>query len=107
MSITYKEYNEEIKRLADEIQAEVNEHGGDLYDLAHQAVDGHQWVVYYTHNNDLVYISDNADAWEDVYSREDIGALVVDRGIYGAQSVQAFFAMLTDLMIELKQTEAA
>jgi hypothetical protein len=107
MSITYKEYNEEIKRLADEIQAEVNEYGGDLYDLAHQTVDGHQWVIYYTHNNDLVYISDNADAWEEVYTREDIGALVVDRGIYGAQSVQAFFAMLTDLMIELEQMEAA
>ena len=107
MSITYKEYNEEIKRLAGAIQAEVNEYGGDLYDLADQSVDGHQWVIYYAYNSDVVDASPNADAWEDVYSREDIGALVVDRGMKGALAAQAFFAMLTDLMIELKQTEAA
>ena len=34
--------------VADAIAAEIKEHGGDAYDLAHKAADGSELVIYYS-----------------------------------------------------------
>ena len=108
MQITYQEYIEEVTQLAADIIEQASEYNQDLgmyvlplYDLAHETVDGHQWVIYYAYNDDVIRHSGNSDAWEDCYCPEDIGQLVTERGIDGARMVQAYFALLQDVTNEV------
>jgi len=96
-NITYSDYWQEIDRLADDIIEEAQEYGEDIFDATHQAVDGHQWVIYYSYNDYVIRHAGNGDAWEDCYSPEDIGRVVVEHGMTGARSHQAFFAMREDV----------
>lgn len=103
--ISFKEYRDAIDSIAKQVLDEV--HGSsdddrDVYDVACEIVDGHQFVIYYAYNDDVLGHSPNLDAWEDLYSMEDIGSLVTDHGMKGARSVQAYFAMLQDVMEELQ-----
>ena len=59
MGITRREYTDEINDLAADIVAEVEQHGGDVHDLTHEAVDGHQWVIYCGYNAEVVAASDS------------------------------------------------
>ena len=38
--------NTEAEHLAELVNLEVKDYGGDAYDLLHEAVDGHEWVIY-------------------------------------------------------------
>ena len=73
----------------------------------HETIDGHQWVIYYSYNDDVIKHSDNSDAWEDIYSSEDMGELVKNQGMDSARTAQAFWAMYQDvsdkIYEELKQ----
>ena len=54
-AITAQELRNEFDAIAQEIIEEVKNYGGDESELAHQAADGHEWVIYYTRNIDLVH----------------------------------------------------
>ena len=54
-AITAQELRNEFDRIAQEIIEEVKNHGGDGTELTFQAADGHEWVIYYTRNVDLVH----------------------------------------------------
>ena len=54
-AITAQELRNEFDAIAQEIIEEVKNYGGDESELAHQAADGHEWVIYYTRNVDLVH----------------------------------------------------
>ena len=54
-AITGQELQNEFDAIAQEIIEEVENYGGDEYELAHQAADGHEWVIYYTRSIDLVH----------------------------------------------------
>lgn len=95
--ITQREYNEEIIRIVGDARVEVAEYGGDIEEILDQAVYGHQWVIYYSYNDDVIKVASNPDAWEAMYSREDVGSLVVEKGMSGARTDQAFFAMMEDV----------
>ena len=101
MSISYQEYREEVRSIADNVIEEANVYGQDVYDVVNATVDGHQWVIYYAYNDDVVQHSDYEDAWEDCYCAEDIGQLVIEQGMTGARSVQAYFALLQDVLVEV------
>jgi len=96
-NVTYSEYWQQINSMAEDIIEEAKEYGQDLYDVVHETVDGHQWVIYYSCNDDVLRHAGNSDAWEEFYSPEDIGRLVADQGMDGARAAQAFFAMLQDV----------
>jgi len=93
-----QEYWKEIAALAESIIEEWQERDGeDISEIAHEVVDGHQWIIYYAFTDDVLYHCSNEDAWEDVYSPEDIGNLVIDKGMRDARTHQAFFAMEADV----------
>ena len=54
-TITAQDLQNEFDSIAREIIEEVKNYGGDEYELAHQAADGHQWIIYYTGSIDLVH----------------------------------------------------
>ena len=95
--VTSTNYYDECMSIAEDIVKEFKEYGGDIYDHLHEQVGGHQWIIYYAWNDDLLKHCGNADAWEDVYSNEDIGSIVTRDGMNGARSVQAFWAMVEDI----------
>ena len=71
--------------------------GMDPFDWAHETVDGHEWVIYYYGNDYIIHHTANPDAYQDIYSNEDMGQLVVDQGIEAAHTAIAFWAMYQDV----------
>ena len=59
------------KDIADDINAEVSEYGGEPSDLAHEAVDGSEHVIYYSKAHD---ICQNCNTDEGEAFLEDVGA---------------------------------
>ena len=103
--ITSSHYYQECQSIADSIAKEcIEESEGNrsdaedlVHDKLHEAIDGHQWVIYYHGNEAILSITSNEDAWEECYSAEDIGRTVIEKGMRGARTVQAFFAMEADV----------
>ena len=65
--------------------------------LLHETIDGHQWVIYYSYNAEVIQHSSNSDAYQDIYDNESLGQLVTDRGVDSLNTMIAFFAMYTDV----------
>jgi hypothetical protein len=107
MSITYQEYREEVRRLAEDAIEEASKYEEedrlehDVYDFIYETVDGHQWVIYYAYNDDVIRHTSNPDSWEECYNAEDIGDLVIDQGMTGARCTQAFWALYQDVTDEV------
>lgn len=97
MNITYEAYVTEVAGIAQYCINEALEYGSDLYDMVHQYVDGHQWIIYYAHNQDVLDHSENPDAWTDCYSNKDLGTIVAEDGMDGARMIQAYCAMHQDV----------
>lgn len=110
-TITQASYNEEIQDLATNLVEELmQEHDNDrdiaeeaAHDRLHETIDGHQWVIYYAYNDEVLRFSDNDEAYQDVYCNEDLGALVADKGIDGVKPMMAYFAMYQDVSELLEQ----
>jgi len=103
--------SEAVRELIEENNGPYSSLRDDAYERIRETVDGHQWVIYYRYNDAVLRYSDNEDAWEECYSAEDMGRLVMDKGMDGACTVQACFAMMQDCMELLddeidNQTEA-
>ena len=101
MNISRSDYWAGVKSIAEDVIAECEEYGQDLYDYTHEVVDGHQWIIYNAYNDDVIKHSGNADAWEDCYTNEDIGRVVTENGMDHARMVQAYFAMRQDVSEEI------
>ena len=106
------EYNEEIRDLATSMVDEAmanndNDSNAALEaiqeDVLHETIDGHQWVIYYAYNDDVLKYSDNDEAYQDCYDNESLGALVAEKGIDGVKPMMAYFAMYQDVSELLEQ----
>ncbi len=95
--ITQREYTNEVESIAEAVYQEVRDYGGELHELASQAVDGHQWIIYTAYHAEILDCATNLDAYHDVYSDADIGRLVAESGISAAIQAQAFFAFEQDV----------
>jgi hypothetical protein len=106
LDLSSNQYWAEVRSIAEELASEAladanGDRGAAEDDIndsrLHEAIDGHQLVIYYTGNDTILKHTDHEDAWEDCYGPEDIGRLVIDRGMDGARTVQAFFALEADV----------
>ena len=66
MQITYREYWKEVKALAKQIAEESLETGNDAQDILAETVDGHEYVIYYAKQLDVLQHTDNEDALFDI-----------------------------------------
>ena len=102
MDISSSDYWAEVKSIAEDVIEEHSEYDGeDVFEFVFDMVDGHQWIIYYAYNNDVIKHSGNPDAWEDCYTNEDIGRVVTENGMDHARMVQAYFAMRQDVSEEI------
>lgn len=112
MSITYSEYHEEIKDLAKSLAQEANvSTDGDIFEyirdneLDHEIIDGHQWIIYYSYNLDIIECSSNDEYMQDNLGDESLGHALKDGGLNGLHQAIAFYAMLADLNEALQELE--
>ena len=108
-----QEYWNEVNEIADSIACEamqqcadsrqapsiVREDAEELINdsLLHETIDGHQWVIYYSYNLDVIKHSDNADYMQDNFGVEDIAASLESGGINGLHTAMAFWALYADV----------
>ena len=97
--ITNYEYWKEVAELAESIleeagiktaeQAEDNR--DEIETRLTETIGGHQWVIYYAYNADIIKFSDNESYCEDHFgtksfegkSYADIGTIVAEWALYG------------------------
>lgn len=99
------EYYKEIAELAEYIWSEAlkqsrkyKDEAEDLaYDILHETVDGHRWVIYTHYNEQVRRYSMNYEAYLDIYDDEGLGDYVRDKGVAGLISMIAYYAMLQDI----------
>lgn len=114
-NITFSEYRKEIEELAtclvdDAIDAleydkeEITRESVEdiiMDSLLHETIDGHQWVIYYAYNDEVLTHTEFPEAYQDVYSNEDLGQLVAEKGFDSAKMVMAFYAMYNDVLSQI------
>tara|TARA_B110000879_G_scaffold177894_1_gene232735 strand:+ start:206 stop:556 length:351 start_codon:yes stop_codon:yes gene_type:complete len=113
MTITYREYRDEISDIAEDLYKEaMEEHPEDeddrnsyVYDSLHERIDGHQWVIYYRYNNKVLEHSSNPDAYQHVYDNESLGELLKERGFDKLKTTMAYFAMFDDVYDSITQLD--
>ena len=104
-TLTKSEYENEIKEIAAGIWEEaVAQAEGDTeeaeeltYDLTHDWVDNHQWVIYNVYHKDILSLSENEDAYKDVYCNEDLGSILSEDGFDKLYTLMAYFAIQADI----------
>lgn len=104
-NITTKQYWDEINSLAESIIDEAMEQSDNDKDeaeelindsLLHETIDGHQWVIYYTYNLDVIKHSDNEHYMMDNFGPEHAGELM-EQGIDHLHMVMAFWCIYADV----------
>jgi hypothetical protein len=100
------EYNAEIKSIAAELVREAMEQKDNDQEealelindtLLHETIDGHQWVIYYSYNLNVIQNTWNGDEYTSVYDDESLGELVREKGVDSMNTMIAFFAMYADV----------
>lgn len=107
--MTSNEYWDEINEIAESLVAEAmgscdqdrraaEEHiqGSAL----HEAIDGHQWIIYNAYHLEVLQHSDNADYFETCIGGAD--EILRDGGIDKLHQVMAFYAMESDVRDRLE-----
>jgi len=104
--LSYNEYWKEINSLAETIVEEcISDTGMDpadldmdsledcAYERIWETVDGHQWIIYYAYNPDVIKHSANEGAHEDMGGSE----LFAGKSYNEIGTIVAFYAMESDL----------
>jgi len=95
--MNYTEYRTEIKDVAEGIIEECLNHGQELSSMIHETIDGHQWIIYTRYHDEILRYSENAEAYEDIFTDEQIGERVAEGGLAAAIAEKAFYAMDQDV----------
>ena len=83
----HHQYWSEINTLAEHIREEAAKRDEDVYDVLHETIDGHKWVIYTIFHFDVLRHSDNEDYAIEHLSVESIikdGRLSTEALAYGA-----------------------
>lgn len=108
--LTCKEYWTEINSIASEMVRETMEENDNDREAAeevindtrlHETIDGHQWVIYYGYNLEVIKQSDNDDYYADNFGNESLAASLEQGGINTLHCHMAFWAMYADVQDKL------
>ena len=105
MSISVREYLKEVGTLAHrlvldnkadyESKEELEEAINDT--LLHEAIDGHQWVIYYAYNLDIYEHSSNRDYAVDNFGDDWLQHVIKENGLAGLHQGLAFWCLYADV----------
>ena len=117
--LTYPEYWAEVKSLAENMISETFEWLDDKAELTrdecfdatmdeindhvlHETIDGHQWVIYYAYNLDVIKHSANEDYYADNFGGEAL-ASSLESGLDTLHCHIAFWCLYADVADELAE----
>lgn len=104
--MNYQEYWTEVRELADSIACEAMQDNDndrdaamdDIYDSRlHETIDGHQWIIYYSYNLDVIKHSDNEDYYSDNFGCDSLAASLEQGGLDTLHCHIAFWALYADV----------
>lgn len=110
MIVNNREYWKEIAELAESCIQEAMEDGAksedDIWDRVYdfilpETVGGHEWVIYYSHNLDVIGHSDNEEYMLDNFGPESIVEALADGGLSSLHCAIAFWCMYADVADKL------
>jgi len=101
--ITQSEYWKEVTSIAKGVleEAAVNRQGSDTSDLLHEAIDGHQWIIYTWAYPYVLIHSRSEDAFFD-----QMGATEAT-SYQQIMQLMAFYALYQDVAEEISELERA
>jgi len=106
MTISNYEYWKECQRLAQDLIDEVRTENptfekSDLIDeiqeRSWELVDGHQWIIYYSYNLNVIDHSDNENYMIDNNGEDYACEVLKNSGLNGLHSTIAYWAMYADI----------
>ena len=98
--ITASDYWSEISSIAENVKQDVRENEGDVSDALHEAIDGHQWVIYTGYNLDVLkHCSDESAGIDE--GLIDANAALAEGGLSRLTAQLAYCAMERDVYNEL------
>ena len=128
MGITYREYREEIEGIAANLVCEAIQTTHETFlqeafedhdsfeeakrdqaeeliqdSLLHETIDGHQWIIYYSYNLDVIQYSDNEDYMVDYFGAECMADILKVKGLDDLHAAIAFWCMYADVQEELSK----
>ena len=105
MSISEFEYKKEVTDIAlglvldnkadYESKEELEEAINDT--LLHEAIDGHQWIIYYAYNLDVYNHSGNQDYFGDNFGGDGLVDVIAKGGLSGLHQAVAFWCLYADV----------
>ena len=69
--------------------------------LLHETIDGHQWIIYYAYNLDVLKYSRNADYMNDNFGADSLADALSKGGINSLHTALAFWALYADVQDQL------
>jgi len=108
---TEYEYNQEIIGIAKDLVVEAMEQSNNDREeaeklindsLLHETIDGHQWIIYYDYNLDVIKYSDNDDYMEQNFGNEYAGDMLATGRFNGLYVAIAFWCMYADVQEQLE-----
>ncbi len=105
-----QEYWDEVNEIADIIAYETMQETDNNRDEAeeiindtclHETIDGHQWIIYYGYNLDVIGHSENADYYADIFGGDSLAASLDQAGLDMLHCHIAFWAMYVDVQDRL------
>ena len=115
MNITCIDYSVEIERIAsnliEENKEEADERGHCVLEFINyngldcEAIDWHQWIIYYSYNLDVLDNTDNFDYMQDNLGDDSLVNALKQGGLNGLHQAIAYHAMLADVQDELNKLE--
>ncbi len=99
---TEREYRQEVEDLARQIAAEARESGNDRSDVAHEQVDGHEYVIYHWKARFVLIYSDNEDAILEMDEHPNFGCMVE---LYSAAAYWALLADVNEALADIPEEE--
>ena len=79
----------------DELIEETLERVNDT--VLHETVDGHQWVIYYSYNLDVIKHSNNEDYYNDNFGAESLAHSLSEGGLDTLHCHIAFWCLYADI----------
>ena len=111
-NITNTQYWNEVQDLAVSIAEDAmlscdnnREEAEELINdsLLHETIDGHQWVIYYAYNLDVLQYSDNSDYYIDNFGGDDASYVLKEKGLDGLHQAFAFWALYADVQDKISE----
>ena len=66
--------------------------------ILHETIDGHEWIIYYGYNLDILKYSDNSDYAMDELGPESAAITLKEKGLDGLHQYLAYFALYADVL---------